>query len=227
MSGCKDILYKKKIIFWTVHTRQLPDSVRAPTIFSLMNKTLVRGWNVNKGQDRGNSFLSRWKHPFCQLSIIYCGAEQGTVLGWSHQKHALRLCYHTAAATAGIFILRPSLLAWRHVWGITFQCATCLRNLKHRLSWVTWSRSHHQMGERAAPVWVRDKAHHTRICASLTHKAVIFQMLQPHRKVSLGIIANLRRIKMFLTDWPLHLFPEVTLVTIYRHFFFLFLESVV
>lgn len=27
---------------------------------------------------------------------------------------------------------------------------------------------------------------------------------------------------MFLTDWPLHLFPEVTLVTIYRHFFFLF-----
>ena len=71
-----------------------------------------------------------------------------------------------------------------------------------------------------SPVRVQDKAHQTGICASLTHKAVISQMLQPHRKVSLGIIANLRGIKMFLTDWPLHLFPEVTLVTIYRQAFF-------
>lgn len=28
---------------------------------------------------------------------------------------------------------------------------------------------------------------------------------------------------MFLTDWPLHLFPEVTLVTIYCLYFFIYL----
>lgn len=36
----------------------------------------------------------------------------------------------------------------------------------------------------------------------------------PPREVSLGIMAYLWRIKrMFLTDWPLHLFPGVTLIT--------------
>lgn len=108
-------------------------------------------------------------------------------------------------------MLTPTFLDPCHFWGMTY-----------KLSWRTdpcpsdWKSG-------LSPDSARDKAGHTRICASLTHEAVISQMLQPHRKVSLGIIANLRRIKMFLTDWPLHLFPEVTLVTIYCfYFYFLF-----
>lgn len=141
------------LFFPSAHTRRLPDSVTAGTIFSRMNKTCVPGWGVNKGEDKGNSSSPLLEHPFCQISIIYWGAltrfwlnRPGLIAAYPH---ALSLFSHDCYVPAGM--LTPS-----HFWGITY-----------KLSWGT-DPCPSDWKSRLSPDSAWDKAGHTRILC-LTH----------------------------------------------------------
>lgn len=78
-------------------------------------------------------------------------------------------------------------------------------------SWADWREdihtSHWESG--LSPVSSLDESRPLpSICDSLTHKAVISRMHQPPRKVSLGIMAYLRRIKNVLDRLAASLIPR-------------------
>lgn len=111
----------------------------------------------------------------------------------------------------------------RRLLEITIQAVTCLTTSKRHAEptdMKTFTPPIGRMGcllsgIRTGPVPRQAFASHS------STKLSFPKCISPPWKVSLGIMGYLRRIKMFLTDWPLHLLPGVTVRIFFLLLFYL------
>lgn len=103
-----------------------------------------------------------------------------------------------------------------HLPKITIQSVTCLTTSKHQAELIdmkTFTAPTGRVGCLLSRVWTSPIPYQA--FAPRSHTKLSFpKRISPPERCHWGLWHTSGGLKMFLTDWPLHLFPEVTLVTV-------------
>lgn len=180
----------------------------------------------------GHSGQSGLKHPFCQISIIYCiFQQQSDTRWWLDSRVSDRgsvYFYQTAADVQQLLQLSYSRQftavhthsgngdLWPSSKKITIRSVSCPTTSKHQAELIdvkTFTRPTGRTGCLLSRVWTSPVPHQA--FATNSHTKLSFpECTSPPERCHWGLWHTSGGLKMFLTDWPLLLFPEVTLVTL-------------
>lgn len=180
---------------------------------------------MNTGEDKGYSTQPRLKLPFSQICIICCIFQQRPIIARYEDLRLRIYCISlfikqpqlfgsssnkVAGGSSSQFILIQGLGDLHRLLKITIPSVTCPTTSKRHAELIdmkTFTPPIGRAGCLLSRIWTSPVPPPS-ICVSLMHKAVISQMHQPLRKVSLGIMAYLKGIKNVLDRLAASLIPR-------------------